>query len=169
MTTALNKVFLLGNLGADPVIRNTQRGEKVASFRIATSDRWKDQEGNFQERTEWHNIVIFGKAAEIAERFLNKGSRVMIEGQLRHRKWQDQNSGQDKFITEVVISAFNGQLHLLDGRSGGGAGGGGMASSAGAASGGGMASSGGAVSGGGKPTPATDTAKKSDMDDDIPF
>ena len=159
MTTALNKVFLLGNLGADPVIRNTQKGEKVASFRIATSDRWKDQEGNMQERTEWHNIVIFGKAAEIAERFLNKGSRVMIEGQLRHRKWQDQASGQDKFITEVVVSAFNGQLHLLDGRGGAGGGsgnGGGMSGG----SGGGM--SGGGMSGGGG-------GKKPDMDDDIPF
>lgn len=118
MTTALNKVFLLGNLGADPVIRNTQKGEKVASFRIATSDRWKDTEGQPQERTEWHNIVIFGKAADIAERFLVKGSRVMIEGQLRHRKWQDQTSGQEKYITEVVISAFNGGLYLLDGKGG---------------------------------------------------
>ncbi|MDI9314229.1 MAG: single-stranded DNA-binding protein [Hydrotalea sp.] len=160
MTTALNKVFLLGNLGADPVIRNTQKGEKVASFRIATSDRWKDQDGNMQERTEWHNIVIFGKAAEIAERFLNKGSRVMIEGQLRHRKWQDQASGQDKFITEVVVSAFNGQLHLLDGRGGtpgGGPNGGGAGGSGGGSMGGG---SGGGMSGGGK---------KPDMDDDIPF
>lgn len=151
MTTALNKVFLLGNLGADPVIRTTQRGEKVASFRIATSDRWKDNEGNLQERTEWHNIVIFGKAADIAERFLTKGSRVMIEGQLRHRKWQDQNSGQEKFITEVVISAFNGQLHLLDTRAGAGA------------VGGGGVMSGGDKRSGDKPDP------KSDMDDDIPF
>ncbi len=160
MTTALNKVFLLGNLGADPVIRNTQKGEKVASFRIATSDRWKDQEGNVQERTEWHNIVIFGKAANIAERFLNKGSRVMIEGQLRHRKWQDQTSGQDKFITEVVVSAFNGQLHLLDGRgSAGGMAEGGRDNGGGGSSGGGMG--GGMDSGGAKGKP--------DMDDDIPF
>ena len=97
----INKVILIGNLGADPELRFTQSGTPVASFRIATTERWKDKEGNPQEQTEWHNIVAWSRLAEICGEYLNKGSRVYIEGKLQTRKWQDQN-GNDRYTTEIV-------------------------------------------------------------------
>lgn len=125
MAGSVNKVILVGNLGADPEIRNTQSGAKVATLSIATSESWKDQSGNKQERTEWHRVVVFGDGlVGIIERYVNKGTKLYIEGQLRTRKWQDQQ-GNDKYTTEVVISGFNGALTMLSAQNqGGGAGGG---------------------------------------------
>ncbi len=113
---SVNKVILIGNLGADPEIRNTQAGKKIVNLRIATSESWKDkQTGERKEKTEWHQVVIFNDGlAGVAERFLRKGSKVYIEGQLQTRKWQDQ-SGQDRYSTEVVLQGFNGNLTMLDG------------------------------------------------------
>ena len=119
MSGSLNKVILVGNLGQDPDVRSTQSGSKIANLNIATSERWRDQEGNNQEKTEWHRVVIFGKIAEVAERFLKKGSKVLIEGKLQTRKWTDQN-GQDKYTTEIVVSGFGGNMTMLDGRGEGG-------------------------------------------------
>ena len=109
----INKVILIGNIGAKPEIRNTQNGDKVASFTIATSENWKDQQGQQQTRTEWHKIVIFGKLTQIVESYLDKGSKIYIEGQLRTRKWQNQQ-GQDQYSTEVVLTQFKGSLQMLD-------------------------------------------------------
>ena len=109
----INKVILIGNIGAKPEIRNTQNGDKVASFTIATSENWKDQQGQQQTRTEWHKIVIFGKLTQIVESYLDKGSKIYIEGQLRTRKWQNQQ-GQDQYTTEVVLTQFKGSLQMLD-------------------------------------------------------
>ncbi len=118
MSGSLNKVMLLGNLGRDPEIRSMQNGDKVANLRIATSERWRDKTGETQERTEWHSVVLFGKVSEIAEQYLKKGSKILIEGQLRTRKWQDQ-TGADRYSTEVVVSGFNGRMIMLDSRSNG--------------------------------------------------
>ncbi|MBF0340521.1 MAG: single-stranded DNA-binding protein [Magnetococcales bacterium] len=120
MARSLNKVQLIGNLGADPEVRFTQDGKPVASLRIATSDSWKDQQGQVQEKTEWHRVVMFGKLAEIAQQYLRKGSKVYIEGQLQTRKWTD-NQGLERYQTEVVLNPFAGQMLMLDGRPGGGA------------------------------------------------
>lgn len=109
----INKVILIGNIGAKPEIRNTQNGDKVASFTIATSENWKDQQGQQQTRTEWHKIVIFGKLTQIVESYLDKGSKIYIEGQLRTRKWTNQQ-GQDQYSTEVVLTQFKGSLQMLD-------------------------------------------------------
>ena len=109
----INKVILIGNIGAKPEIRNTQKGDKVASFTIATSENWKDQQGQQQTRTEWHKIVIFGKLTQIVESYLDKGSKIYIEGQLRTRKWTNQQ-GQDQYSTEVVLTQFKGSLQMLD-------------------------------------------------------
>lgn len=109
----LNKVMLIGNIGAKPEIRTTQKGDKVASFTIATNESWKDQQGQQQTRTEWHKIVIFGGLTQIVENYLDKGSKIYIEGQLRTRKWQNQQ-GQDQYTTEVVLTQFNGSLQMLD-------------------------------------------------------
>lgn len=110
----LNRVSLLGRLGADPEIRTTQSGDKVASLRIATGEQWKDkQSGEKKERTEWHSVVVFGALASVAERFLAKGRRVYVEGQQRTRKWQDQ-SGNDRYSTEVVLSGFGARLDVID-------------------------------------------------------
>ena len=117
MSGSLNKVILVGNLGRDPEIRSTQNGDKIANLNIATSENWKDRDGNRQEKTEWHRVVIFGKVAEVCERYLKKGSKVLIEGKLVTRKWTD-NNNQDKYTTEVVVSGFNGNMTMLDGRSG---------------------------------------------------
>ncbi|MTI10513.1 single-stranded DNA-binding protein [Curvivirga aplysinae] len=117
MSGSLNKVILVGNLGADPEIRNTQNGDKVASLRIATTERWKDRDGNSQDRTEWHRVVIFGKTADVCERYLKKGAKVLIEGKLQTRKWQDQ-SGADRYSTEVVVSGFGGNMTMLDSKGG---------------------------------------------------
>ena len=127
MAGSLNKVMLIGNLGADPEIRSFQNGGKVANLRIATSETWKDRNtGERQERTEWHTVAIFSEGlVGVVERFLRKGSKVYIEGQLQTRKWQDQ-SGNDRYSTEVVIRGMNGSLTMLDGAQGGSGGGGGQ-------------------------------------------
>ncbi len=112
----VNKVILLGRLGKDPEVRNFQNGGKVVNLRLATSERYKDRDGNQQERTEWHAVAIFNeKLGEIAERYLKKGSEVYLEGQLETRKWQDA-SGADKYTTEIVLRQFRGELALIGGR-----------------------------------------------------
>jgi single-strand DNA-binding protein len=158
MAGSVNKVILIGNLGADPEVRTFQNGGKVCNLRIATSENWKDKNtGERREKTEWHTIAIFSEGlVRVAEQYLRKGSKVYIEGQLQTRKWQDQ-SGNDRYSTEVVLQNFGGTLVMLDGRSegGGGAGGGG----------GYLADQSGGQSGGqSSPAPST-----SDMDDEIPF
>ncbi len=117
MAGSVNKVILIGNLGADPEIRQTTAGKPIANLRIATSENWKDRNtGERREKTEWHRVVIFNEGlARIAEQYLKKGSKVYIEGQLQTRKWQDQ-SGQDKYTTEIVLQGFNSTLTMLDGR-----------------------------------------------------
>jgi single-strand DNA-binding protein len=164
MAGSVNKVILIGNLGADPEVRTFQNGGKVANLRIATSETWKDKNtGERREKTEWHTVAIFSEGlVRVAEQYLKKGSKVYIEGKLQTRKWQDQ-SGQDRYSTEVVLNGFDGTLTMLDGRSDGGGGGnygGGGGSYGGGSSGGGYGggSGGGAPSGGG-----------SDIDDEIPF
>ena len=118
MAGSVNKVILIGNLGRDPEVRTFQNGGKVCNFSIATSETWKDRNsGERQERTNWHNIAIFNEnLAQIAEQYLRKGSKVYVEGQLETRKWQDQ-AGNDRYTTEVVLRNFRGELTLLDGRS----------------------------------------------------
>ena len=117
MAGSVNKVILVGNLGRDPEVRMTQGNQKIVQLSIATSERWKDrQSGEMRDRTEWHRVVIFNEnLADIAERYLRKGSSVYVEGQLQTRKWQDQ-SGQERYTTEVVLSRFRGELTLLGGR-----------------------------------------------------
>ena len=120
MAGSVNKVILIGNLGADPEIRRLNSGDPVVNLRVATSENWKDRDGNRQERTEWHRVVIFNEnLARVAEQYLKKGSKVYIEGQLQTRKWQDQ-SGQDRYSTEVVLQKFRGELQMLDSRGQGG-------------------------------------------------
>ncbi|BEU01753.1 hypothetical protein OAG1_05530 [Agarivorans sp. OAG1] len=121
-TRGINKVILVGNLGQDPEVRFMPNGGAVANITIATSESWRDkQSGEQKERTEWHRVVLFGKLAEVAGEYLKKGSQVYIEGQLQTRKWQDQ-SGQDRYSTEVVVQGFNGVMQMLGGRQGGGQG-----------------------------------------------
>jgi len=126
MAGSVNKVIIVGNLGRDPESKSFQNGGKVVNLRIATSESWKDRNsGEKKERTEWHSVAIFNEGlANVAERFLRKGSKVYIEGQLQTRKWQDQ-SGNDRYSTEIVLQGFNSVLTMLDGPNGGGAGGGG--------------------------------------------
>ena len=157
MAGSLNKVALLGNLGADPEVRTMNNGRQMCTMRIATSERWRDKSsGEQRERTEWHRIVIFSEGlTRIAEQYLRKGSKIYIEGQLQTRKWQDQASGQDRWTTEVVLQGFNSSLIMLDSRDGGGGRGGG---------GGG----GGRERGGSKDNMA-ETVPPNDLDDDIPF
>lgn len=112
--SSLNKVHLLGRVGKDPDIRTTQNGDKCANFPIATSESWKDKQGQKQERTEWHNVVIWGSLAAVVEQFVRKGTQIYIEGQLQTRKWLDKN-GQDRYTTEVVLKGFNSNLILLGG------------------------------------------------------
>ncbi|WP_370034805.1 single-stranded DNA-binding protein [Qipengyuania mesophila] len=174
MAGSLNKVMLIGNLGADPEIRSFQNGGKVANLRIATSETWKDRNtGERQERTEWHTVAIFSEGlVGVVERFLRKGSKVYIEGQLQTRKWQDQ-SGNDRYSTEVVIRGMNGTLTMLDGAQGGGGGqrGGGSwdqgSGSSGGGSGGGWNQGGG--SSGGSSGGSGGGSNYDDLDDDIPF
>ena len=119
MSRGVNKVILIGNLGADPDVRYMPSGDAVANCRIATSEAWKDkQSGELQERTEWHNVVFFGKLAEVVKQYVHKGSKIYVEGKLRTRKWQTQD-GQDRYTTEVVVD-INGTMQMLDGRPGGG-------------------------------------------------
>ncbi len=174
MAGSVNKVILIGNLGRDPESRSFSNGGKVCNLRIATSENWKDkQTGERKERTEWHSVAIFSEGlANVAERYLRKGSKVYIEGQLRTRKWQDQ-SGNDRYSTEIVIDGFNGSLTMLDGRdsgSGGGGGGGGAAAGGSGDSWGGSGGNdggyGGGQSSGSKPAGG---AFDDDLDDDVPF
>ena len=157
MSGSVNKVILIGNLGRDPEVRTMSNGGRVANLSVATSERWKDrQSGEPRERTEWHRVVIFDdKLVDVTERFLNKGSKVYLEGQLQTRKWQDQ-SGQDRYTTEVVLQLFRSQLTMLDSRGEGGGGGGYRDDSGGGGGGGGGGDMGG-------PGPAAD------LDDEIPF
>src|SRR3990170_8409118 len=121
----VNKVILVGNLGDDPEARSLNNGGEVVNLRVATSENWKDKDGNRQERTEWHRVVIFNEnLGRVAKNYLRKGSKVYLEGAIQTRKWQDQ-SGQDKYSTEIVLQRFRGELVLLDSREGGGGGGGG--------------------------------------------
>ena len=176
----VNKVILVGNLGQDPASRSFQNGGKVVELRIATSETWKDRNtGERKEKTEWHTVKIFNEGlANTAERFLKKGSKVYIEGALQTRKWQDQQ-GQDRYSTEIVLQGFNGSMVMLDGP-GGGQGGGGVRSGSdewGAPSGdfgggGGSSFGGGSRSGGGGNTGGgarAGSAFDSDLDDDVPF
>ncbi|MDA0786097.1 MAG: single-stranded DNA-binding protein [Proteobacteria bacterium] len=125
MSGSVNKVILVGNLGRDPEIRAMQSGDKVCNLSVATSERWKDRNsGEMQEKTEWHRVVMFDqKLVEVAEKYLQKGAKVFLEGQLQTRKWTDQ-SGQEKYTTEVVLQRFRGELVMLDSRGGQGGGGG---------------------------------------------
>ncbi|WP_137680097.1 single-stranded DNA-binding protein [Aurantiacibacter suaedae] len=171
MAGSLNKVMLIGNLGADPEVRTFQNGGKVCNLRVATSETWKDRNtGERQERTEWHTVAIFNEGlAGVAERFLKKGSKVYLEGQLQTRKWQDQN-GNDRYSTEVVLRGPNSVMTMLDGASGGGGGGGqgGYGGSSGGGGYGGGQRSGGAGSQGGN-APSGGGSNYDDLDDDIPF
>lgn len=121
MAGSVNKVILVGNLGRDPEVRSMQNGGKVVNLSVATSERWRDRgSGETQERTEWHRVVVFDdKLVEVCERFLKKGSKIYLEGELQTRKWSDQ-SGQERYTTEVVLRRFRGQLTMLDTRPGGG-------------------------------------------------
>nr|WP_298895073.1 single-stranded DNA-binding protein [uncultured Altererythrobacter sp.] len=173
MAGSLNKVMLIGNLGADPEIRSFQNGGKVANLRIATSETWKDRNtGERQERTEWHTVAIFSEGlVNVVENYLKKGSKVYVEGQLQTRKWQDQQ-GNDRYSTEVVLRGFNGTLTMLDGA--GGAGGGGNRSGGGGYGGGSGGQGGGGFGGGNQGggsggQGAGGGSNYDDLDDDIPF
>ena len=159
----VNKVILVGNLGADPEGRSLNNGGEVVNMRIATSEQWKDRDGNRQERTEWHNVVIFNEnLGKVAKNYLRKGSKVYVEGQLQTRKWTDQ-SGNDRYSTEIVLQRFRGELVLLDSREG--AGGGRSAFSED------YEDLGGAAAGGSQRTQARPqpAAFDTDLDDDVPF
>jgi single-strand DNA-binding protein len=158
MAGSVNKVILVGNLGKDPEIRRTQDGRPIANFSVATSETWRDKAtGERKEKTEWHRVVIFSEGlAKVAEQYLKKGAKVYIEGQLQTRKWTDQ-SGAEKYTTEVVLQGFNSNLTMLDGRGGGG-----------------FSEDTGGDFGAGGPAPAPRQvvaagSRNSDMDDDIPF
>ena len=196
MAGSVNKVILVGNLGRDPESRSFQNGGKVVNLRIATSESWKDRNsGERKEKTEWHSVAIFNEGlANVAEKFLRKGSKVYVEGQLQTRKWQDQ-SGQDRYSTEVVLQGFNSVLTMLDGPQGGGSGGGGGGrdewsgggedfdggngggsrggGSGGGARAGGGASGGGSSGGGGGGQRGGGSSYgggfADDLDDDVPF
>lgn len=171
MAGSVNKVILVGNLGNDPEVRNLPSGGKVVNLSIATSENWKDKNtGERREKTEWHRVVIFSEGlARVAESYLKKGSKVYIEGQLQTRKWQDQ-SGADKYSTEVVLQGFNSNLTLLDGRGDGGgdSAGGGYGNSQ---DGGfrGVRDNGGGGGGGRRPSSNAPAFEPGGMDDDIPF
>lgn len=178
MAGSVNKVILIGNLGADPEIRRTQDGRPIANLRIATSESWRDKNsGERKEKTEWHQVVIFNEGlCKVAEQYLKKGSTVYVEGQLQTRKWQDQN-GNDRYSTEVVLQGFNGNLTMLGGRGDGGGASRGGNDFGGDSYGGGYdggygspapsrgGSSGGASRGGSAPSGGFSR----DLDDDIPF
>ena len=155
MAGSINKVILVGNLGADPKVSNTQSGAKIVNLNVATSDTWKDKlSGERKDRTEWHRVVIFNpQLADIAERYLHKGSKVYLEGQLQTRKWEDSN-GQERYTTEVVLQNFSGNLVLLDGRGDSVPAGGNDVFS---------------TNGSGWDSSADSVAPSADLDDDIPF
>jgi len=171
MAGSVNKVILVGNLGADPEIRRLNSGDPVVNLRIATSETWRDRNsGERQERTEWHRVVIFNdNLAKVAEQYLKKGMKVYIEGQLQTRKWQDQ-SGQEKYSTEIVLQKFRGELQMLDARGQGGEGqvsyGGGQGSDFGQSGAGGGYDRGGGNRGG---AGAGSGGFSRELDDDIPF
>src|SRR5215208_3110647 len=146
MAGSVNKVILVGNLGRDPELRSTQDGVRIANLNLATSENWRDRtSGERKERTEWHRVVIFNeRLAEVAEKYLRKGSKIYVEGQLQTRKWTDQQ-GQERYSTEVVLTRFKGELTMLDGAGG----------------------SGGRTSGGGGA--GASRGKRDDLDDEIPF
>jgi single-strand DNA-binding protein len=158
----VNKVILVGNLGRDPEVRTMQNGGKVCNLSLATSESWRDKTtGERKERTEWHRVVIFNeRLTEVAEKYLRKGAKVYIEGQLETRKWTDQ-AGQDRYSTEVVLRQFRGELTMLDGRGGGGAGG--------DQGGGAMPDEGNGAPGGGAAGGAPRRSGRGDLDDEIPF
>lgn len=181
MAGSVNKVILIGNVGADPEIRRTQDGRPIANLRIATSESWRDRNsGERREKTEWHTVVVFNEGlCKVVEQYVKKGAKLYIEGQLQTRKWQDQN-GNDRYSTEIVLQGFNSTLTMLDGRGEGGGAGAGFGGGRGASSGGdfgggygddydrgpsssgrGGSSSGGSSGGGG--------GFARDLDDDIPF
>ncbi|MGV1833388.1 single-stranded DNA-binding protein [Rhizobium rhizogenes] len=182
MAGSVNKVILVGNLGADPEIRRTQDGRPIANLNIATSETWRDRNsGERKEKTEWHRVVIFNEGlCKVAEQYLKKGAKVYIEGALQTRKWQDQN-GQDKYSTEIVLQGFNSTLTMLDGRGEGGGGGGNRGG--GGDFGGGdysgddygqpaPSSGGGRSAGASRGAPASSGGGSNfsrDLDDDIPF
>lgn len=155
----LNKVFLVGNLGRDPEVRSTPSGQPVASFSVATSRKWRDRDGNRQEQTEWHNVVCWGKQAEIAGQYLQKGKQVFIEGRLQTRSWDDKNSGEKRYRTEIICENFQ----MLGGRPGGGGG-----AAAGDFEGGDPGPGGGSYGGGGR-SQDFGSGAADPGDDDIPF
>ncbi len=160
----VNKVILVGNLGDDPESRSLNNGGEVVNLRVATSENWKDKDGNRQERTEWHRVVIFNEnLGRVAKSYLRKGSKVYLEGQIQTRKWTDQ-SGADRYSTEVVLQRFRGELVLLDSRGGGGGGG----QDFGGGDDGGSSGFGGG-GGGSRPQSRPQPAFGSDLDDDVPF
>ncbi|MEM5584781.1 single-stranded DNA-binding protein [Roseibium sp. AS2] len=186
MAGSVNKVILVGNLGADPEIRRTQDGRPIANLRIATSESWRDRtSGERREKTEWHRVVIFNEGlCKVAENYLRKGSKVYLEGQLQTRKWQDQG-GQDRYSTEVVLQGFNSNLTMLDGRGEGAGGGslpdygndsqggggsfGGGSGGSGGGSGGGFGGGGYGGGGGGGGQGGPSGGGGGPMDDEIPF
>jgi len=170
MAGSVNKVILVGNLGRDPEVRTSQDGSKIVNLNIATSENWKDRAtGERKEKTEWHRVVIFNpNLADIAERYLKKGSSVYIEGALQTRKWTDQ-SGQEKYSTEVVIGRFKGELTLLGGREGGGGGGYGGGGGGGYDEAPRQSSGGGGGGGGGRQGGGQAWEPPADLDDEIPF
>jgi len=177
MAGSVNKVILVGNLGRDPEIRTMQSGGRVCNLSVATSESWNDkQSGERREKTEWHRVVIFDdRLVDVCEKYLRKGRKVYLEGQLQTRKWQDQ-SGQDRYSTEVVLQRFRGELQLLDSRDSGGGGGGGSGGYGddpgmdGPPSGGGMGGgSPGSGGGGGARGAGRKSGGGGDLDDDIPF
>ena len=167
MAGSVNKVILIGNLGADPEVRSFQNGGQVCNLSIATSENWKDRNsGERREKTEWHRVAIFNEnLVRLAQQYLRKGSKVYLEGQLETRKWQDQ-SGQDRYTTEVVLRPFRGEMTFLDGRDGG-QGGGGQGGFGGGGGQGGY--DGGQQGDGGMGGPQGGPGGGSDMDDEIPF
>ena len=166
MAGSVNKVIIIGNLGQDPEVRNFPSGGKVCNFSVATSENWKDKNtGERRERTEWHRVSITSEPlVRVAEQYLRKGSKVYLEGQLETRKWQDQ-SGQDKYTTEVVLRPYRSELTMLDGRSENSQGGGYMADQNGGQSGGGYMADQSGPQGSGASTPTS----SADLDDEIPF
>ncbi|OXS99115.1 single-stranded DNA-binding protein [Notoacmeibacter marinus] len=174
MAGSVNKVILVGNLGADPEIRSLNNGGRVVNMRIATSESWRDRNsGERRERTEWHSVVIFNEnLAKVAEQYLKKGAKVYIEGQLQTRKWQDQN-GNDRYSTEIVLQNFRGELQMLDSRGEGGGGGREMSRGGGSDFGSSRAGDdyggGGGGNRGGGSGASSGGGNYSDMDDDIPF
>ncbi|MBT3371744.1 MAG: single-stranded DNA-binding protein [Rhodospirillaceae bacterium] len=165
MAGSVNKVILVGNLGRDPEVRNMQNGDPIVHLSLATSESWKDKNsGERREKTEWHRVVIFNEnLGRIAQQYLRKGSKIYIEGQLQTRKWQDQ-SGVEKYTTEVVLQRFRGELTMLDGRNDGGGGGGGGNFGGGGGGGGGGFNEGGGDGGG-----FGGGGGGGDLDDEIPF